>query len=135
MKAVREEVPKQEKIETSRRSGQEGMKTGIKALMDAHLEQMNACYEKMTVGLQAMKACLGKPEAGIQTFQEEIEAEVMPELEEMDVTEPEANQEKMEAVADHQRVPHEEAVVEMSEHRRTDMGTSNLNKHSQQQLF
>jgi hypothetical protein len=41
----------------------------------------------MTVGLEAMKACLGKTEASMQIIQEEIEAEIMPELEEMNVTE------------------------------------------------
>jgi hypothetical protein len=114
IKAVLEEkVPEQKKMEATIRIGQEGMKTGIKALMDAHLEQLNACHENMTVGLEAMKACLGKTEARLQTFQEEIEAEFMPELEEMNVIESEANQEKIEAVAEYQQVPYEEAVVEI----------------------
>jgi hypothetical protein len=48
----------------------------------------------------------------MQTVQEEIEAEVMPELEDMNVTESEANQAKKEVVAEHQQVPNEEAAVE-----------------------
>jgi hypothetical protein len=89
------------------------MKTWIKALMDAHLEQMNACHEKMTVSLEAMKVCLGKAEARIQTVQEQIEAEVVPGLEDMNVAESEANQEKMEAVAERRQVPNEQAAVEI----------------------
>jgi hypothetical protein len=57
MKAVQEEKGAiQEKIKATIRSGQEGMKVGIKALMDANLEQMNAGHEKMAVHLEATKA-------------------------------------------------------------------------------
>jgi citrate lyase beta subunit len=115
MKIVRKEKGSiQEKIEATRKGCQEGTKTRINALMDAHLEQINSFNEKKTVGLETTKACLGKTEVRMQTLQEETEAEIMPELEAMNVTESEVTQENVEEVAEHQQVLTKRPQVEIN---------------------
>jgi hypothetical protein len=65
--------------------------------MDSHHEEMMAI----------MKAPLGK------TGQERIEDEIKPYMEEMNVSDFEANPEEIEAIPEHRGVPTEDATVEM----------------------
>jgi hypothetical protein len=77
----------------------------MKGPMNANLEKMKAC-------LRATAACLGKTEGRIETGQESREAEIKTALEEMKGTESEAIQERIEASAEHQEAPNENATLE-----------------------
>jgi NACalpha-BTF3-like transcription factor len=62
-----------------------------------------------------LETCLKKTEARTETGQESREAEIKTDLEKVKATELEVNQEEVEAVAEHQEVHNEEAVVETIE--------------------
>jgi hypothetical protein len=64
-------------------------------------EMVEASNEKMKANLGQVEAWLGKTEAKTRTGQEQMEAEIKTDLEEMNATESEANQEKLEAMAEH----------------------------------
>jgi hypothetical protein len=85
------------------------MKVEIKAskeemisLMDDTLEKMMACWE----------AAEAWPEE-TQSSREQMESEISSDFEQINATESKANQEKTEAVMEHQKVPNKEATVEI----------------------
>jgi hypothetical protein len=77
---------------------------------------MTACQDATEPCLEKAKAGLEEMEAAVGVFEERFDK--------MGTTDFEANQEKSYAVAEHQKVPIEEAAMETSEHWRIDMGTS-----------
>jgi hypothetical protein len=87
------------------------MKSKIDVLvsrLDAYQARMDSHHEIMATVIDF----LGKTEARMKSGQEEIEAEIKPDAEEMNTTGFEASPEEIEPVAEHQEVPNEEAALE-----------------------
>jgi hypothetical protein len=94
------------------KAGLDEMEAAVETGPEEMKPRMDFFKEKLDKMDPIGKTCVGKMEANIETGQEPREAESKTDLEEMDTMGLEANQEKSEAVAVHQEVPNEEAMVE-----------------------
>jgi hypothetical protein len=72
--------------------------------MEACRDAMEACLEKAKANPEKMKASLEEMQATVDVFKER--------LDKMDTKDLETNQEKLDAITEHQDVPEEEATVE-----------------------
>jgi hypothetical protein len=96
-------------------ANQEEMKAQVGYLasqMDMMEARMDSSLEEMKASLGPMEACLGKTEVRVETGQDPVEAKIKTGLEERKATSLEANQAEIEAIAEHQEVPNEEAAME-----------------------